>query len=58
MGKYIKELWIGRGDGYWHYEIKGYDENDYAGKVKACDDFTEELKNIKDYYKHLLERAK
>lgn len=58
MEKYIKELWIGRGDKYWHWEIKGYAEDDYVGKIEACDDFMEELKNIKDFYKRLLEKGK
>lgn len=57
MEGYLKELWIGRGGKYWHYEIKGYARDDYEGKVKACDDFMGELKNIREYYERLAKKG-
>ena len=58
MTRYIKELWIGRASGYWNWEIKGIDKEDYLRKVEACDMFAEELKFIREFYQGLIEEGK
>ncbi len=50
---YIYELWIGKEKKYWNWELKGLEEDDYNGRVKACNDLLDELQIIKEYYESL-----
>lgn len=56
--KYISELWIGRAKGYWNWEIKGFGDDDFKGRAKACEDFLEEVQSIKKYYEDLSRESK
>lgn len=58
MAEYSKELWLGRGDGYWNWEFKGVGDSDFFSRVAFCEEVMAEVKLIRDYYQHLIEDSK
>ena len=55
MSRYKMELWLGKlesGKG-WNWEIKGIPDDDYLARAKACDEYIEMLRGIKQFYKDL-----
>ena len=55
MGRYTKEIWIGRlsnHHGYnWH--LKGIEEEDYEGRAELCDEFLNILRDVQAYYERI-----
>lgn len=53
--EFSQQLWIGAlREGGYNYCIKGFLDDDYENKIKACDVFMEELKQIKEFYQRLV----
>ena len=60
MKGYDKEVWIGNIGGAhgWNWKIKGVDAEDYKGRVDACNEFICVLKDMRDFYKRLVDWEK